>query len=567
MLQWDKDDCAAVGLVKFDLLGLGMLTALHYAVDLVREHRRRRGRPGHHPAGGRGLRHALPGRLGRRVPGREPGPDGHAAPAAAPRRSTTSWSRWRSSAPGPIQGGSVHPYIRRRNGQEPVTYLHPLLEPSLEKTLGVPLFQEQLMQMAIDVAGFTPGEADQLRQAMGSKRSRERMERLRAAALRRAWPSGASPARSPTSICEKLAAFANYGFPESHSVSFAYLVYASSWLKLLLPGRVLRRAAQRPADGLLLAAHAGAGRPPPRRRGAHARPQRRRPPAPRSEPCAESRAPGGVRGAAGHRVGARRSATTWPTQIAAGRPYADLEDLARRVPALPLAAARGAGHRRRVRLLRARPARGAVGGGRGGPGRARTGWPASSPASTRRTLPGMSRRRGGRGRPVGHRRGARRPPHPVRARASSTALGVVTAAGAGGVEPTAAGCWWAAWSPTASGRPPPQGTTFLNLEDETGLINVVVLEGLLGPLPPGGPRRAGAARAGPARAVEGVTNVVAERIEPLPVAGAAPQPRLPLTALRRRATDERWATSRVLTSRSRPSPATRRSVGRASATP
>src|SRR5438270_4402957 len=81
--------------------------------------------------------------------------------------------------PGPIQGGSVHPYIRRRNGQEPVTYPHPLTEPALRKTLGVPLFQEQLMQLAIDVAGFSPGEADQLRQAMGSKRSQERMERLR----------------------------------------------------------------------------------------------------------------------------------------------------------------------------------------------------------------------------------------------------------------------------------------------------------------------------------------------------------------------------------------------------
>ena len=92
--------------------------------------------------------------------------------------------------PGPIQGGSVHPYIRRRNGQEEVTYLHPLLEPALEKTLGVPLFQEQLMQMAIDVAGFSPGEADQLRQAMGSKRSRERMERLRDAALRRHGRAG-----------------------------------------------------------------------------------------------------------------------------------------------------------------------------------------------------------------------------------------------------------------------------------------------------------------------------------------------------------------------------------------
>ena len=99
--------------------------------------------------------------------------------------------------PGPIQGGSVHPYLRRRNGEEPVTYPHPLLEQCLEKTLGVPLFQEQLMQMAIDVAGFTPGESDQLRQAMGSKRSRAAHGGDARAAHERAWPSAASPATSP----------------------------------------------------------------------------------------------------------------------------------------------------------------------------------------------------------------------------------------------------------------------------------------------------------------------------------------------------------------------------------
>jgi error-prone DNA polymerase len=136
--------------------------------------------------------------------------------------------------PGPIQGGSVHPYIRRRNGLEPVTYLHPLLERSLAKTLGVPLFQEQLMQMAIDVAGFSPGEADQLRQAMGSKRSSERMERLRGRFYEGMATNGIT-GEVADRIFEKLAAFANFGFPESHSVSFAYLVYASSWLKLHHP--------------------------------------------------------------------------------------------------------------------------------------------------------------------------------------------------------------------------------------------------------------------------------------------------------------------------------------------
>jgi error-prone DNA polymerase len=136
--------------------------------------------------------------------------------------------------PGPIQGGSVHPYLRRRNGQEPITYPHPLLESCLEKTLGVPLFQEQLMQMAIDVAGFTPGESDQLRQAMGSKRSRARMaamrERLMTGMAARGITGGVAE-----EIAHKLEAFADFGFPESHSVSFAYLVYASSWIKFHYP--------------------------------------------------------------------------------------------------------------------------------------------------------------------------------------------------------------------------------------------------------------------------------------------------------------------------------------------
>ncbi len=201
VLQWDKDDCAAAGLVKFDLLGLGMLTLLHLAVDLIALHR--------------GIEIDLA-----TIPQEDAVYDmlcaadtvgifqveSRAQMATLPRlRPRTFYDLVVEVAlirPGPIQGGSVHPYIRRRRGEEPVTFLHPLLEKSLAKTLGVPLFQEQLMQMAIDVAGFTPGEADQLRQAMGSKRSHERM----AAMHDRLWPAWrptASPARwrprSPTS--------------------------------------------------------------------------------------------------------------------------------------------------------------------------------------------------------------------------------------------------------------------------------------------------------------------------------------------------------------------------------
>jgi error-prone DNA polymerase len=233
VLQWDKDDCAAAGLVKFDLLGLGMLTMLHLAVDLIAEHR--------------GVEIDLA-----TIPQEEAVYDllcdadtvgvfqveSRAQMATLPRlRPRTFYDIVIEVAlirPGPIQGGSVHPYLRRRAGEEPVTYLHPLLEPCLKKTLGVPLFQEQLMQMAIDVANFTPGEADQLRQAMGSKRSRERMAVMRGRLLDGMAANGITGPVADE-IAHKLEAFSSFGFPESHSVSFAYLVYSSSWMKLHYP--------------------------------------------------------------------------------------------------------------------------------------------------------------------------------------------------------------------------------------------------------------------------------------------------------------------------------------------
>ena len=233
VLQWDKEDCAASGLVKFDLLGLGMLGAIHEAIDLIAEH------------------HGVDVDLSQ-LPQEQDVYDmickadtigvfqieSRAQMATLPRlRPRTFYDLVVEVAlirPGPIQGGSVHPYIRRRNGKEPVTYLHPLLENSLAKTLGVPLFQEQMMQMAIDVAGFSPSEADQLRQAMGSKRSMERMERLKCRLFEGMAERGIE-GEIAVQIYEKLAAFANYGFPESHSVSFAYLVYASCWLKFHYP--------------------------------------------------------------------------------------------------------------------------------------------------------------------------------------------------------------------------------------------------------------------------------------------------------------------------------------------
>ncbi len=234
VLQWDKDDCAIAGLVKFDLLGLGMLEALHRMVDLVKHF------------------HGVEVDLALL----EQDSDVYEMLAAADtvgvfqvesRAQMATLPRLRPRCfydlvvevalirPGPIQGGSVHPYIRRRNGEEEVTYLHPLLEKSLKKTLGVPLFQEQLMQMAIDVGGFSPSDADQLRQAMGSKRSTERMERLRERFYVGMEKNGIV-GDIADEIFSKLKAFANFGFPESHSASFAYLVYVSAWFKFYYPG-------------------------------------------------------------------------------------------------------------------------------------------------------------------------------------------------------------------------------------------------------------------------------------------------------------------------------------------
>ena len=229
VLQWDKDDCAAIGLVKFDLLGLGMLSALHNAVDLIAEFRGKKidlaTIPQDDDVYAMLCRADTVG-----VFQIESRAQMATLPRLKPRRFYDLVVEVALIRPGPIQGGSVHPYIRRRNGEEPVTYLHPLLENSLGKTLGVPLFQEQLMQMAIDVAGFTATQADELRQAMGSKRSHMRMQKLRQRLYDGMAQRGVIGSVADE-IFEKMQAFSNYGFPESHSVSFAYLVYASSWIK------------------------------------------------------------------------------------------------------------------------------------------------------------------------------------------------------------------------------------------------------------------------------------------------------------------------------------------------
>ncbi len=509
VLQWDKDDCAATGLVKFDLLGLGMLSALHYAVDLIREHR--------------GYEVDLA-----TIPQEDDvyemlccadtvgvfQIESRAQMATLPRlRPRTFYDLVVEVAlirPGPIQGGSVHPYIRRRNGQEPVTYLHPLLENSLAKTLGVPLFQEQLMQMAIDVAGFSPAESDQLRQAMGSKRSRARMERLRLRLYEGMAERGIEGAIADE-LFEKMAAFANYGFPESHSVSFAYLVYASSWIKYHEPAAF--------CAALLNAQPMGFWSPhslvrDARRHGVVTRTPDLNASAATAtlEPCSESHGGVAVRLGLGY---VRGIGDELATEIAAGQPYTSIEDLVRRVGSLQvqqLEALATAGAFGRCFGLERRAALWAVGAiAQSRPDRL----PGIVVGSAAPRLPGMDVVEEAVAdlwatgvAPDGH------PTQFIRDRLD--ALGVVTATGLWQAEPgtrvLVGGIVTHRQRPMTA-----QGTTFLNLEDETGLMNIVVSKGCW-------TRHRRVAREAPALLIrgrlersEGVINIVAEAMEPLPV--------------------------------------------------
>jgi error-prone DNA polymerase len=234
VLQWDKDDCAWMGLVKFDLLGLGMLAALQYAFDLTARHTGERWTLETIPKEEEGVYDQLCRADSVGVFQVESRAQMGTLPRLQPRRFYDLVIEVALIRPGPIQGGAVHPYIRRRLGDEPVTYLHPLLEPVLERTLGVPIFQEQLMQVAMAVGGCTGEDADLLRRAMGSKRGVERIESLKEKLYAGMAANGID---GPTSdeIYTKIQAFANFGFAESHSLSFALLVYASAWMRLHYP--------------------------------------------------------------------------------------------------------------------------------------------------------------------------------------------------------------------------------------------------------------------------------------------------------------------------------------------
>ncbi|WP_434697416.1 error-prone DNA polymerase [Pseudomonas sp. Z1-14] len=230
IIQWDKDDLDAVGLLKVDILALGMLSAIRRCFDLIAHYR--------------GVRHTLAS-----LP-----KDDRATFEMISRADTIGVFQIESRAqmamlprlkpkeyydlvievaivrPGPIQGGMVHPYLRRRNKEEPVTYPSEKLKKVLGRTLGIPLFQEQVMQIAIVAADYTPGEADQLRRSMAAWKRHGGLEPHRERLAEGMKHNGYTP-EFAAQIFEQIKGFGNYGFPESHAASFALLTYASSWLK------------------------------------------------------------------------------------------------------------------------------------------------------------------------------------------------------------------------------------------------------------------------------------------------------------------------------------------------
>jgi error-prone DNA polymerase len=230
VVQWDKEDCADMGIVKIDLLGLGMMAVLEDSLKIIREDYGEEVDLAHLPAGDP----AVYGSLQKADTVGMFQIESRAQMSCLPRlRPKTFYDIVVQVAiirPGPIVGQMVNPYLKRRQGREPVDYLHPSLEPVLRRTLGVPLFQEQLLRMAMIAAGFTGGEAEELRRAFGFKRSEKRMKEIEKK-LRAGMERQGMAAEIQEKIIRSITSFALYGFPESHAASFALIAYASAYLK------------------------------------------------------------------------------------------------------------------------------------------------------------------------------------------------------------------------------------------------------------------------------------------------------------------------------------------------
>jgi error-prone DNA polymerase len=231
VVQWDKDDCADLGLIKVDLLGLGMMAVVKDSIGLISQHYGEEIDLAHLPQDCPDVYETI----------RRADTIGMfqiescAQMASLPRNNPTRFydlvTQVALIRPGPIVGKMTSPYLNRRQGKEAVTYAHPSLKPVLERTLGVPLFQEQLLKMAMICSNFTGGEAEELRRALGSRRSQQRMKEIEIK-LRRGMAANGFSAKTQDEIVQFITSFALYGFPESHAASFALIAYASAFLKV-----------------------------------------------------------------------------------------------------------------------------------------------------------------------------------------------------------------------------------------------------------------------------------------------------------------------------------------------
>jgi error-prone DNA polymerase len=230
VVQWDKEDCADMGIIKVDLLGLGMMAVLKDSIELIRDHYREEVDLAHLPQDDPEVYSALQKADTIGLFQVESRAQMACLPRLQPKRFYDVVVQVAIIRPGPIVGQMVNPFLSRRQGREEVTYPHPSLEPVLKRTLGVPLFQEQLLRIAMIAANFTGGEAEDLRRAMGFKRSQARMREIEARLRAGMTRNGIAP-KAQEEIILSITSFALYGFPESHAASFALIAYASAFLK------------------------------------------------------------------------------------------------------------------------------------------------------------------------------------------------------------------------------------------------------------------------------------------------------------------------------------------------
>ena len=230
VVQWDKEDCADMGIIKVDLLGLGMMAVLKDSIELIRDHYHEEVDLAHLPQDDAPVYSALQQADTVGLFQVESRAQMSCLPRLRPVRFYDIVVQVAIIRPGPIVGQMVNPFLQRRQGREEVTYAHPSLEPVLKRTMGVPLFQEQLLRIAMIAANFSGGEAEELRRAMGFKRSQARMKEIETRLRSGMTQNGISP-KAQEEIILSITSFALYGFPESHAASFALIAYASAYLK------------------------------------------------------------------------------------------------------------------------------------------------------------------------------------------------------------------------------------------------------------------------------------------------------------------------------------------------